>query len=487
MTENNGNGNHGVVLDFGQFPTAAIETRHQAQMEKSYDGSQILDRVSEFIRRFVHLSPTQARIVAAWIAHTHAVSAATTTLYLNINSATKQSGKTRLLEVLNLLVSKPWMTGRVSAACLVRKVDQVRPTLLLDESDAAFSGDQEYSEALRGILNTGFYSEGVASCCVGQGANVSYKDFKTYCAKAFAGIGNSLPDTVADRSIPIRLYRKKQSDPVARFRRRKAKDEAAKIKMEVGDWIGSVIDRLRDVDPSLPEQLSDRQQDGMEPLLAIADAAGQEWPDAVRSACVEIFNSEAAEDQGVNIQLLKDVRAIFDDIDDDKISSADLIEKLKQIETSPWCDWSKGKGLTVNGLSKLLKPFSIGPRTIRVDDRTAKGYLRDLFTDAWGRYLPRLEPSKPLIPPFQSVTTSQPASLLTETHFSDRNTNPDVTLSKSASDPHKHCIVTHVTVQKGGESVNEGKTLPTCPACGSFYLCREKDGTTKCETCEAVS
>ena len=197
MSENNGNGNHGVVLDFGQYPTAAIEARHQVQMEKSYDGSQILDRVSEFIRRFVHLSDTQARIVAAWIAHTHAVSAATTTLYLNINSATKQSGKTRLLEVLNLLVSKPWMTGRVSAACLVRKVDQVRPTLLLDESDAAFSGDQEYSEALRGILNTGFYSEGVASCCVGQGANVSYKDFKTYCAKAFAGIGNSLPDTVA--------------------------------------------------------------------------------------------------------------------------------------------------------------------------------------------------------------------------------------------------------------------------------------------------
>jgi hypothetical protein len=379
------------------------------------------------------------------------------------------------------------LTGRVSAACLIRKVDQVRPTLLLDESDAAFAGEKEYAEALRGILNTGFYSGGMASCCIGQGANVSCKDFKTHCAKAFAGIGNSLPDTVADRSIPIRLYRKKQTDPVARFRRRKAKEEAAGIKMQVSDWIGSVIDRLRDVEPSLPEQLSDRQQDGMEPLLAIADAAGNEWPDAVRSACVEIFSSEAAEDQGVNIQLLKDVRAIFDDVHDDKISSADLIEKLKQVETSPWADWSKGKGLTVNGLSKLLKPFGIGPRTIRMEDRTAKGYSRDLFADAWGRYLPRLEPSKPLVPPFESVTTSQPASLLTETHFSDRNTNPDVTLWKSAPDPHKHCTVTPVTVQKGGESVNEGKTLPSCPACGSFAVYREKDGRTTCGTCEVVS
>jgi hypothetical protein len=484
-SNDNGNGHHGVVLDFSAKPFSEPEPQQ-------FNGAEILDRVSEFIRRFVHLSDTQARIMPVWIAHTHAIGAFTTTIYMNISSATKQSGKTRLMEVMNLLVSKPWMTGRVSAACLVRKVDQVRPTLLLDETDAAFSGDQEYSEALRGILNTGFSSEGVASCCTGQGANVTYKDFRTFCAKAFAGIGNSLPDTVADRSIPIRLYRKKQSDPVARFRRRKAKNEAAGIKMQLSDWIGSVIDHLRDVEPSLPEQLSDRQQDGMEPLLAIADAAGHEWPDAVRSACVEIFNSEAAEDQGVNIQLLKDVRAIFDAIGEDKISSADLLEKLKEVETSPWADWSKGRGLTVSGVSKLLKPFGIGPRQVRLEDRTLKGYPRDLFTDAWGRYLPRLEPSKALIPPFQSETTKQPASTLTETHFSDRNIDPNVSLWKSAPDPHKHCVVSHISVQKGGMSPNGGKTgsertLPSCPACGSYAVYREKDGRTSCGTCEAVS
>ena len=34
----------------------------------------------------------------------------------------------------------PWLTGRVSAAVLTRKVDGETPTLLLDESDAAFTG-----------------------------------------------------------------------------------------------------------------------------------------------------------------------------------------------------------------------------------------------------------------------------------------------------------------------------------------------------------
>ena len=210
----NGNG-HGLLLDF------AVNHSPEPAAKQS-NGAEILGCVSDFIRRYVHLSDAQARIAAVWTAHTHAGGAATTTPYLAINSAVKQSGKTRLLEVFELLVAKPWLTGRVTAACLIRKVDQVRPTLLLDESDTAFNGEKEYGEALRGIMNTGFYVGGVASACVGQGANISFKDFHTYCPKAIAGIG-TLPDTVADRSIPIRLQRKKPGETVARFRRRHAK------------------------------------------------------------------------------------------------------------------------------------------------------------------------------------------------------------------------------------------------------------------------
>lgn len=296
---------HGLPLDFGNRLSAEPAGGPRG------NGAEILDRVSAFIRRYIHLSDQQARIVAVWTAHTHAVGSATTTPYLNINSAVKQSGKTRLLEVFELLVNHPWLTGRITAACLIRKVDQVKPTLLLDESDAAFNGEKEYAEALRGILNTGFYAGGVASCCVGQGANTTFKDFCTYCAKAIAGIGQ-LPDTVTDRSIPIRLQRKKPGEVVARFRRRHAKGEAQQIKAELSDWVNSIADRLREVEPSLPDELTDRQQDGIEPLLAIADEAGHDWPGAVRKAAVEIFGSSEGEDQNVGVQLLGDIRAIFD-------------------------------------------------------------------------------------------------------------------------------------------------------------------------------
>jgi hypothetical protein len=226
------------------------------------DGDVLLKRVLAFIRRYVSLSESQARVVALWIAHTYTCELVDATPYLAITSAEKQSGKSRLLEVLQVLVSNPWMTGKVTAAVLIRKIDAERPTLLLDESDAAFAGEKEYAEALRGILNTGHRSSGKASCCVGKGADISYKDFKTFCPKAIAGIGN-LPDTVADRSIPIRLKRAAPGEAVARFRLREIESEAKGLRDQLESWGSLIAHGLPGARPDLPGELTDRQQDGV--------------------------------------------------------------------------------------------------------------------------------------------------------------------------------------------------------------------------------
>jgi hypothetical protein len=149
----------------------------------------LLGEISAVLRRFVVMTAAQARVVALWVVHTHVLAAADATPYLAITSAEKRSGKTRLLEVLELLVANPWATGRTTTATLPRKIDAESPTLLLDESDAAFNGDKEYAEALRGVLNTGHRRGGKATVCVGQGASIGFKDFKTFCPKAIAGIG----------------------------------------------------------------------------------------------------------------------------------------------------------------------------------------------------------------------------------------------------------------------------------------------------------
>lgn len=150
---------------------------------------EILFGVMHFLRSYVVLSREQQIVLALWTAHTHAIEAADCTPYLQITSATAEAGKTRLLEVLELLVARPWLTGRTSAAALFRKVDAERPTLLLDESDAAFGGVKEYAEGLRAVLNTGYRASGRASICVGAGPDIDVKEFSTFGAKAIAGIG----------------------------------------------------------------------------------------------------------------------------------------------------------------------------------------------------------------------------------------------------------------------------------------------------------
>src|SRR5207245_2293097 len=79
----------------------------QAHGWQAQDGiAEALDDVLNFIAQYVVLSDAQAVAVCLWIAHTHTFEAAEATPYLAINSAEKASGKTRLLETLELLVAK---------------------------------------------------------------------------------------------------------------------------------------------------------------------------------------------------------------------------------------------------------------------------------------------------------------------------------------------------------------------------------------------
>jgi len=274
------------AIEKGMTREALLTRFEQTPEWRPASGAEILDVVLAFVTRFVSMTAHQARVVALWVAHTYAFDAADTTPYLSVNSPEKQSGKTRLLEVAEKIVMNPWLTGRTTAAALVRKINGQHPTLLLDESDTAFQQEKEYVAALRGILDTGYRKSGKASLCVGQGAAIEVRDFQTFSPKAIAGIGQ-LPDTVRDRSIPIKLKRARRG-AVARFREREANREGLEIAARLATWCAANLETLRQARPETLTQLSDRQSDCCEPLLAIADLAGGEWPEIARKALVEL-------------------------------------------------------------------------------------------------------------------------------------------------------------------------------------------------------
>ena len=80
----------------------------------------------------------------------------TCTPYLAITRAEKRSGKTRLLEVLELLVRQPLPTANISDAALFRVIDEQKPTLLVDEVDAIFGPRRASVRSCAGCSNAGY-------------------------------------------------------------------------------------------------------------------------------------------------------------------------------------------------------------------------------------------------------------------------------------------------------------------------------------------
>jgi hypothetical protein len=342
----------------------------------------LLHDVKTFIRRFVALDDHQATALALWAAHTAVVDAFTITPYIAISSAEKRSGKTRLLEVLELLVSEPLPTANISDAALFRVIDERGPTLLVDEVDAIF-GKSSPRDELRGILNAG-YRRGASTHRMGGRQNSELQTFSVFCPKVFAGIGDALPDTITDRSIAVRLKRKTRDLAVERFRLREVQAQGHALRDRLAGWLEPQLDYLAESRPPLPDELDDRAQDVWEPLLAIADVAGDEWPVTARAAAIALSTGDEREDGSLTSSLIRDIYTVFTETAQDRMKTSDLLFELSKIEESPWGDYF-GKPLSAHGLSRLLRPYRVKTMPVKVAGDTVRGYKVEQFADAFAQ------------------------------------------------------------------------------------------------------
>src|SRR5262249_24865657 len=160
-------------------------------------------------------------------------------------------------------------------------------------------------EGLRGILNAG-YRRGARIPRVNM--DKSGKDkiemFESFCPKAFCGIG-TLPETLADRSIQIRMKRRIDGEEIERFRVRGAVADAAPLRDEVAKWIVPRLEKLTAARPVEIAGSSDRMEDAAEPLVAIAEMMGLSV--RARTAILELCTSDAAADPSLGTRLLEDI------------------------------------------------------------------------------------------------------------------------------------------------------------------------------------
>jgi len=376
------------------------------------NGADLLSEVVIAIKRFVVLSDDSARALALWVAHTHAFDGSEAfTPYLHISAPSRASGKTTALDVLASLVAEPARADSATPAAIYRKVDRGRgqgkpsgppPTLLLDELDSVFNGSvkSERSEALRGVLNSGFKKEGSFTVC--DGDSNEPRDFATYCPKVLCGIGK-LPDTVADRSIPIQLARAtiEELERIEPARHRNLKSLAT-LHSDLTTWAREAVPRLQAREEPILDGLSARQADIWGPLLSISDDAGGSWPMLARSAALSLHaeTGDSTDGRDIGAALLFDLRDCFAEDHADMIPSGRLAELLRLKEDRPWMEFSNGRPVSVNTLARLLRPYDITPRVLRGiagEGSRSRGYHVDDCREAFRRYLPQ--------PPAQTVTT----------------------------------------------------------------------------------
>jgi Protein of unknown function (DUF3631) len=355
-----------------------------------------LDLVHHLLQRYVVLTAHQYVAVSLWIMHTFVYHRFVVTPRLTLTSPVRGCGKTTLLDLIEALSVRPLKSDSITAASIYHAVDREHPTLLLDEADnlgLAFNGP------LRAVLNSGHRRGGkITRYYSGQA-----RSFSTFSPVAVAAIG-TLPLPLMHRSVVIRIERHDGRRELNRLDR-----DDPSTKADLNAAYRMIFTWARDAQinaaPPLPAPLRNRQADNWRPLIAVADAFGADWATRAREAAV-VFAGEH-QDEDAAVILLRDIRDIFDGRGADRLPSKTIVDHLNGADHALWSEWrgihgdQQPRKLSQGELAKLLEPFRIRPRTIRIPSDhsgkpTAKGYYRAQFEAAWRSYCTNdVTPSQP--------------------------------------------------------------------------------------------
>lgn len=339
----------------------------------------MVKQVARLIRSTVVIGRHEVVALVLWILFTWVSSRCRVSPICWISAPQRRSGKTTTLEVASRFCRDSISACNATPAALFRLIETSSPTIFLDETDATLKGNEE----LRSILNSGHTRQ---SAYVLRIVNGETKKFTTWGPKLLCGIGQ-IDETLRDRSILIGLQRKRRSDTVVRLRDIPPGTIEGLVK-QIRVWASNHSVQVETHRPaSVPEQLNDREADNWEPLFAIADILGGEWPKWARESSVEISKKMASLVIDEQTELLQDIRNVFVMLRCDRISTRELISHLVEDEHLRWCDYNRGRPLNPRGMSDLLRQYRISPQTIRCGDQTMKGYYLDQFKRAFEAYL----------------------------------------------------------------------------------------------------
>lgn len=347
------------------------------------NGVELADQIQQTIERYLFLPDGASTALTVWILHTYAPDCFDFTPRVCIMSPEKRCGKSTLLSLIEHLSFRVINVSNITAAAMFRSIEKWRPTLLIDEVDTFLKS----AEDLRGVINSGFQKDGKVIRVEPIGKLLEPVVFNCFAPCAIAGIGR-IPDTILDRGFGIIMKRKTDSEKRDAFRTRDIAVLASEIQAKSLRFMSDNATDIRSARPILPNYLNDRACDVWEPLFAIASVISPDWEKKVEDSAFSLVHTvKSLNEESSQVQLLQDIKHIFDSTGTDYQASTKLVELLNEMDCSPWGTWNNGRGITVHYLAAKLKYFGIKPVQTRRDDVRTRKYERKQFKDAFARYL----------------------------------------------------------------------------------------------------
>jgi len=302
---------------------------------------ELFDEVTDVFKRFVNMDHPE--LLPLWIAGTHTFDAWWIYPFILVRAPTENSGKTRVLTLVRMMVPKPLHASGFRGAHVFRLIDQYgRLTLLMDEGDTYLDGDED----LRGILNCSHEkaSATVPRCVPDADGNYSVQLFPCWGPKAIAKIGD-FARTIRTRGMMISLKRAKEGEVADYFpfEHDQMMNDLGRKFARLGQFMTK---KLKKAKPEMPRGLYNRHAENWRPLIAIADQVGGKWPKLARELACSYNGINSYEEVSDQIKVLYDIRTILEKRKKKEelglwIPTKGLIVKLAAMEDRPWTSWKK--------------------------------------------------------------------------------------------------------------------------------------------------
>jgi hypothetical protein len=348
---------------------------------KPASGAVLIRRFEEIFKRYIIAAKGVSLVSALYALMAHCFDVFGWIAYLALTSPAESCGKSHAADVVDWASARPEILVSITAPALYRLITEAKPTIVVDEAEV-LTGDGETTVALRAVLHAGCAPDDWIIRCAPNSHEL--QRFSPWCPKVFCAIGG-LPAVPSSRCIQVEMQRKGAGERTEKWIRRRVRTELSKLSAEMAVWVAAHKEQIREVYESLPdESFEHRMGENFAPLEATLSVADRPRLSELTTARHNLAGSGDSCLEGV--QLLKDIRKVFEDRNVTEMKSDALTSALVEIEGSPWAKGSRGRPLTQHKLAKLLKPFKVYPDRIGDRDSRLRGYKISWFQDAFARH-----------------------------------------------------------------------------------------------------